>query len=86
MDMNNPPTIFPLLDKIKQQSGIVRMTTGKEPTHIIVNGYTYHRLTGEMYAAKKAEANYDINPTGIDGLAIAVLPNDSSQEIKMEVL
>ena len=85
IDFNDPPTIFPLVEKIKQQSGIIRTTTGKEPTHIVMNGYTYHRLVGELHAIAKISGEPQ-STTTVNGLAIAVLPNDNSQEEKLEVL
>lgn len=86
--MTNPTSIaevFPLIDRIKQQSDIVRMTTGKKPTHIVMNIYTYRRLLVELYAVAKV-AHGTCNTAMVNGLTIAVTPEDSSKEEKLEIL
>jgi len=74
-----------IIDLIVKKKGLFINTTGREPTYIIMNKYTYQELIGQS-----ARLALTTDPTltfdSLVGLPVAILPMDKRKEIYVETV
>jgi len=74
-----------IIDEITKKKGLFINTTGREPTYVIMNDYTYKGLIGQL-----AQQALTVDPTitfeEAVGLEVAIIPIDKRKEIYVEVV
>jgi len=74
-----------IIDNITSKKGLFINTTGREPTYIIMNDYTYKGLIRQL-----AHQALTVDPTitfeEAVGLEVAIIPIDKRKEIYVEVV
>ena len=74
-----------IIDEIVKKKGLFINTTGREPTYIIMNQYTYNGLVAQLAKAAVTE-DPTITFDGTVGLPVAVLPIDHRKDIYVEAV
>ncbi len=77
--MNAPdtPEINPIESRVANSKGLHKMTTGREPSYVIMNVVAHRALMRELNA---------VSIVASEGVPIAVLPADQSTEPFVEVV
>jgi len=74
-----------IIDLVAKKKGLFINTTGREPTYIIMNHYTYRGLTAQLANVAITE-DPTITFDDAIGLPVAILPIDRRKEIYVEAV
>ena len=74
-----------IVDEIAKKKGLFINTTGREPTYLITNRYTYNGLVAQLANAAVTE-DPTITFEEAVGLPVVLLPIDHRKEIYVEVV
>jgi len=73
------------IGEIARQKGLFTTTTGREPSYVIMNEYTYRGLIGQL-AHQAITEDPTITFESAIGVPVAVIPMDKRDEIYVEVV
>ena len=74
-----------IIDEVAKKKGLFINTTGREPTYLITNRYTYNGLVAQLAKIAVTE-DPTVTFDSVIGLPVALLPIDHRKEIYVEVV
>ena len=75
-----------IIDEVAKKKGLFINTTGREPTYLIMNKYTYDLLLNKLVTLAVKETDPTISFDSVVGLPVAILPVTFTDEVYVEVV